>query len=386
MSSRRDERCAAGVADEVRSRRARVPLNAPIDVGLVAGNVSRSGAVAAPPHPAYFPPLPEGAKESPTMAVHYLDFERPIADLEAKIEELSKLSDSASPGAFDAEIEALRGRATEMRREAYSRLDAWQKTQVARHPERPHFVDYCAGLIEGFVELRGDRKFGDDQAILGGLGRFRGRPVVVMGHEKGRDTVGRVKHNFGYARPEGYRKAIRLMDLAERFNLPVLSIVDTSAAYPGVASEERGVAEAIARATERSLTLGVPMIAVVTGEGGSGGALGIACGSRVLMLEHAIYSVIPPEGANSILWRGARTAEEAAKAMKITAQDLLALKVVDRIIPEPPGGAHSDPEVMIARVGDVLEEELALLETLPPDQIRKRRADRFYAIGRSGKL
>jgi len=320
------------------------------------------------------------------MAVHYLDFERPIADLEAKIEELSKLSDTAGPGAFDAEIEALRARAQEMRRDAYGRLDAWQKTLVARHPERPHFVDYCAALITEFVELRGDRKFGDDQAIMGGLGRFGDRPVVVMGHEKGRDTVGRVKHNFGYARPEGYRKAIRLMDLAERFNLPVLSFVDTSAAYPGVASEERGVAEAIARATERSLTLGTPMIAVVTGEGGSGGALGIACGSRVLMLEHAIYSVIPPEGANSILWRGARTAEEAAKAMRITAQDLLAMKIVDRIIPEPAGGAHSDPQACIRTVGVAVEEELASLETLSPAEIRKRRADRFYAIGRAGKI
>jgi acetyl-CoA carboxylase carboxyl transferase subunit alpha len=318
------------------------------------------------------------------MAAHYLEFERPIADLESKIEELSKLSETAGPGAFDAEIEALRARAQELRREAYGKLDAWQKTQVARHPERPHFVDYCAGLIEEFVELRGDRKFADDQAILGGLGRFRGRPVVVMGHEKGRDTVGRVKHNFGYARPEGYRKAIRLMDLAEKFNLPVLSFVDTSAAYPGVASEERGVAEAIARSTERSLTLGTPMIAVVTGEGGSGGALGIACGSRVMMLEHAIYSVIPPEGANAILWRGGRTAEEAAKAMKITAQDLLALKVIDRIIPEPAGGAHSDPEAIIQLVGDVVEEELAALEPFGPAEIRKRRADRFYAIGRAG--
>jgi acetyl-CoA carboxylase carboxyl transferase subunit alpha len=294
------------------------------------------------------------------------------------------LSGRSPSGAFDAEIEALRARVQEMRRDAYAKLDPWQKTQVARHPERPHFVDYCAGLIDEFVELRGDRKFADDQAILGGLGRFRGRPVMVMGHEKGRDTAGRVKHNFGYARPEGFRKAIRLMDMAERFNLPVLSFVDTSAAYPGVASEERGVAEAIARATERSLTLGVPMIAVVTGEGGSGGALGIACGSRVLMLEHAIYSVIPPEGANAILWRGNRTAMEAAKAMKITAQDLLKMKVVDRIITEPAGGAHSDPEGVIRRVGDAVEEELKVLENLSAKDIRKRRADRFYAIGRLG--
>ncbi len=278
------------------------------------------------------------------MAVHYLEFERPIADLEAKIEELSKLSETPNPGAFDAEIEALRARAQEMRREAYSKLDAWQKTQVARHPDRPHFVDYAAGLIDEFVELRGDRKFADDQAIMGGLGRFRGRPVVVMGNEKGRDTVTRVKHNFGYARPEGYRKAIRLMEMAERFNLPVISFVDTAGAYPGVASEERGVAEAIARSTETCLTLAVPNVAVITGEGGSGGAIAIAAANRVLILEHSMYAVIAPEGANSILWRGGRTPDEAAKAMKISAQDLLGMKIVDRIIPEPPGGAHSEPD------------------------------------------
>ncbi len=318
------------------------------------------------------------------MAAHYLEFERPIADLEAKIEELSKLSETSNPGAFDAEIDALRARTAEMRRETYSQLDAWQKTQVARHPDRPHFVDYAEGLIDEFVELRGDRKFADDQAIMGGLGRFRGRPVVVMGHEKGRDTVTRVKHNFGYARPEGYRKAIRLMEMAERFNLPVISFVDTPAAYPGVASEERGVAEAIARSTEKSLMLTVPMVAVVTGEGGSGGALGIACGSRVLILEHAIYSVIPPEGANAILWRGSRTADEAAKAMKITAQDLFAMKIVDKIIPEPPGGAHSDPEAAMKAVGDAVEEELKALENLSADEILKQRSERFYSIGRAG--
>ncbi|WP_395673177.1 acetyl-CoA carboxylase carboxyltransferase subunit alpha [Phenylobacterium sp.] len=318
------------------------------------------------------------------MAAHYLEFERPIADLEAKIEELSKLSETAGPGAFDAEIDALRTRAQDMRREAYANLDPWQKTQVARHPDRPHFVDYCAGLIEEFQELRGDRRFGDDQAIIGGLGRFRGRPVAVLGHEKGRDTVSRVKHNFGYGRPEGYRKAIRLMELAERFKLPVVSFVDTAGAYPGIASEERGVAEAIARSTEACLMLGVPNIAIVTGEGGSGGAIAIAGANRVLILEHAIYSVIAPEGANSILWRGARTGADAAKAMKITAQDLLGMKIVDRIIPEPPGGAHSAPDAAIAAVGDVLEEELAALDPLGPDELKRRRADRFYAIGRTG--
>jgi acetyl-CoA carboxylase carboxyl transferase subunit alpha len=318
------------------------------------------------------------------MATHYLEFERPIAELEAKIEELSKLSETAGAGALDEEIDALRVRAQELREEAYSDLDAWQKTQVARHPDRPHFVDYVGALIEEFQELRGDRKFADDQAIMGGIGRFRGVPVVVMGHEKGRDTVTRVKHNFGYARPEGYRKAIRLFELAEKFNLPVISFVDTPAAYPGVASEERGVAEAIARATEKALTLKVPMVAVVTGEGASGGAIGIACGVRVLMLEHAFYSVIPPEGCNSILWRGSRTAAEAARAMKIAAQDLLGMKIIDRIIPEPPGGAHSDPEAAMTAVGDAVEEELKALSALSPQEIKTRRADRYYAIGRTG--
>jgi acetyl-CoA carboxylase carboxyl transferase subunit alpha len=318
------------------------------------------------------------------MAVHYLEFERPIAELEAKIEELSKLSETASPGTFDAEIEALRTRAQDMRREAYSHLDAWQKTQVARHPDRPHFVDYCAALIEEFVELKGDRTFADDQAIIGGLGRFRGRPIVVIGQEKGHDTVTRVKHNFGYARPEGYRKAIRLMELAERFRLPVVSIVDTAGAYPGVASEERGVAEAIARSTETGLLLGSPNIAVITGEGGSGGAIALAAANRVLILEHAIYSVIAPESANAIIWRGRGNAADAANSMRISAADLLGFGVVDRIVPEPAGGAHSDPAAAIRAVGDALEDELSALEDLSPDELRRRRAERFYAIGRTG--
>ncbi|WP_333586370.1 acetyl-CoA carboxylase carboxyltransferase subunit alpha [Phenylobacterium sp.] len=317
------------------------------------------------------------------MAAHYLEFERPIAELEAKIEELQRLSESEA-GGLDSEIEALRARAAELRVKAYAKLDPWQKTQVARHPERPHFVDYAEGLIEDFIELRGDRKFADDQALLGGIGRFRGRPVVMIGHEKGRDTASRVKHNFGSTRPEGYRKAIRLMDMAENFNLPVISIIDTAGAYPGVGSEERGVAEAIARSTQRCLTLGVPMICVVTGEGGSGGAIAIASGDRVLILEHAIYSVISPEGANSILWRGVRTAEEAAKAMKITAQDLLKMKIVDRIVAEPPGGAHSDKATMITTLGDAIAEELDALQGLSAAGLRARRAERFYAIGRSG--
>jgi acetyl-CoA carboxylase carboxyl transferase subunit alpha len=317
------------------------------------------------------------------MALQYLDFERPIAELEAKIEELSKLSETAGPGAFDAEIEGLRTRAQQMRREAYANLDAWQKTQVARHPDRPHFVDYVAELIDDFVELHGDRVFGDDQALIAGVGRFRGRPVVVMGHEKGRDTASRVKHNFGYARPEGYRKAVRLMELAERFGLPVLSFIDTAGAYPGMASEERGVAEAIARSTEKCLMLGAPNIAVITGEGGSGGAIAVAGTNRVLILEHAIYSVIAPEGANSILWRGARSGADAARAMKISAQELLAMNIVDRIVPEPVGGAHADRAQTMANVADALEEELAALDGLSADELRKRRAERFYAIGRT---
>ena len=316
------------------------------------------------------------------MAVHYLEFEKPIADLEAKIEELNLLS--ATSGSFDAEVEQLRKKAEQLRKKTYASLDPWMKTQVARHPPRPHFVDYVEGLFTDFVELKGDRQFGDDQAIIGGLARFRGAPVVLMGHEKGHDTQTRVVHNFGMARPEGYRKAVRLMDLAERYGLPVLTFVDTAGAYPGLGAEERGQAEAIARSTERCLTLGVPSIATITGEGGSGGAIAIAAAGRVLMLEHSIYSVISPEGAAGILWRDGARARDAAMAMKITAPDLVELKIVDRIIPEPIGGAHADREAAIATVGNVLAEELAALSGLSPDQLRKARADRFYAIGRAG--
>ena len=317
------------------------------------------------------------------MALQYLEFERPIAELEAKIEELSKLSQTAGPGAFEAEIEGLRARARKMRQDAYAKLDAWQKTQVARHPDRPHFVDYIEDLIDDFVELHGDRVFGDDQALIGGIGKFRGRSVVVFGHEKGRDTATRVKHNFGYARPEGYRKAIRLMELAERFGLPVVSFIDTAGAYPGVASEERGVAEAIARSIEKCLTLSVPNVAIITGEGGSGGAIAIAATNRVLILEHAIYSVIAPEGANSILWRGSRSGADAARAMKISAQELAEMQIVDRIVPEPIGGAHADRETTMANVAAALEEELAALDGLSAQELKTRRADRFYAIGRT---
>jgi acetyl-CoA carboxylase carboxyl transferase subunit alpha len=317
------------------------------------------------------------------MAAHYLEFERPIGELEAKIDELSKLSDAGGAGGFEPEIAALRARVRQVRADTYAHLDAWQRTQIARHPHRPHFVDYVAGLIEDFVELRGDRTFSDDQAIVGGLGRFRGRPVMILGHEKGHDTATRIKHNFGAARPEGFRKAIRLMDLAEQFRLPVISLIDTGGAYPGIDSEERGVAEAIARATQRCLTLGVPMVAVITGEGMSGGAIGIAAANRVLILQHAIYAVISPEGCATILLRDRNLAEGAAKAMRITADDLLAMRVVDRIIEEPVGGAHSDRAQAIARVGDAIEAELDALSPLSPAALRRQRADRFYAIGRS---
>lgn len=313
---------------------------------------------------------------------HYLEFERPIADLEAKIDELSTLS--ASGTNLDEEIQALRDRSQRLRKDVYAKLEPWQKTMVARHPERPHLVDYINGLIEDFVELRGDRKFGDDQAIVGGLGRFRGQSVVVMGHEKGHDTNTRLKHNFGMARPEGYRKAVRLMEMAEQFGLPVLTFVDTAGAYPGIGAEERGQAEAIARSTEKGLMLKSPFIATVTGEGGSGGAIALAAANRVLILEHSIYSVISPEGAASILWKDGGRAKDAADRMKITAPDLLKMGIVDRIVEEPAGGAHSDREKMIETLGNVLEEELKALSFLTPEQLVAQRAERFYDIGRKG--
>ncbi|MGQ2989929.1 MAG: acetyl-CoA carboxylase carboxyltransferase subunit alpha [Brevundimonas sp.] len=316
------------------------------------------------------------------MATHYLEFEKPIAELEHKIDELSQLS--ATSGSFETEIAGLRKKAAQLRKKTYADLDPWMKTQVARHPDRPHLIDYLAGLFTDFVELKGDRQFGDDQAIMGGLARFRGQSVVVMGHEKGNDTASRLTHNFGMALPEGYRKAVRLMDMAEQFGLPVLTFVDTAGAYPGLGAEERGQAEAIARSTERGLTLGTPMIATVTGEGGSGGAIALAAANRVLMLEHSIYSVISPEGAAGILWRDGARARDAAMAMKITGPDLLELKIVDRVIPEPMGGAHADPAAAIKAVGDAVAEELQALSGLSPDALRKQRADRFYAIGRAG--
>jgi acetyl-CoA carboxylase carboxyl transferase subunit alpha len=312
----------------------------------------------------------------------YLDFERPLAELEAKIEELETAAAGEDAPDVAEEAEKLRQKAAEQLANIYGKLDPWRKTQVARHPDRPHFCAYRETLIDEFEELSGDRRFSEDCAIIGGLGRFRGRPVVVLGHEKGEDTQSRLKHNFGMARPEGYRKAVRLMDMADKFGLPVLTFVDTAGAYPGVGAEERGQSEAIARSTERCLTLGVPMISVITGEGGSGGAVALASANVVMMLEHSIYSVISPEGCASILWKDSARAKDAAMAMKITAQDLIDLKIVDKIVPEPVGGAHRDRAGAIQSVGDAIEASLAQLEGLPPAELKKRRRERFLAIGR----
>ncbi|MCW3835666.1 acetyl-CoA carboxylase carboxyltransferase subunit alpha [Sphingomonas canadensis] len=312
----------------------------------------------------------------------YLDFEKPIAELQSRIDELRR---TAEGGDVDiaAEIAPLQAKSDKFLREAYSRLTPWQKTQVARHPERPHFKHYAAGLIDDFMPLGGDRAFADDQAIIGGLGRFRGRRVLVIGHEKGDDTTSRLKHNFGMGKPEGYRKAIRLMQLADRFGLPVLTLVDTSGAFPGIQAEERGQAEAIARSTEACLNLGVPLVAAILGEGGSGGAVALAAGNKVLMMEHAVYSVISPEGCASILWRTADKAAEAAEAMKVTAQHLLELGVIDGIVPEPLGGAHRDPARAIGALGDAIEGALGELDGLNPDALRQTRRAKFLAMGRA---
>jgi acetyl-CoA carboxylase carboxyl transferase subunit alpha len=309
----------------------------------------------------------------------YLDFEKPIAELEARIAELRETASAGEPN-IEAEIGRLEERAERQLRETYARLTPWQKTQVARHPERPHFKDYVATLIEDFVPLAGDRGFGEDEAIVGGLGRFRGRKVMLIGHEKGDDTASRLKHNFGMARPEGYRKAIRLMQIADRFGLPVITLVDTSGAFPGVQAEERGQAEAIARSTEQCLALGVPLVAAIVGEGGSGGAIAIAAANRVLMLENSIYSVISPEGCASILWRTADKAADAAEAMRITAADLQQLGVIERIIAEPAGGAHRHPAEAIEALGDAIAEELDVLVPLSREDVRKQRRDKFLAI------
>ena len=313
----------------------------------------------------------------------YLDFEKPVAELEAKVEELRAMGEAGNAVAISEEINRLESKAALALQELYSELTPWQKTQVARHPQRPHCLDYIAGLVSDFIALAGDRKFGDDAAIVGGFGRFRGESVCIIGHEKGSDTESRLKHNFGMARPEGYRKAVRLMDMADRFSIPVISLVDTAGAYPGIGAEERGQAEAIARSTETCLSLGVPNVAVILGEGGSGGAIAIAAANRVLMLEHAIYSVISPEGAASILWRDTAKAQEAATNMKITAQDMVRFGVIDGVVPEPTGGAHRDPQAAIAATGEAIATALSELQGLDRETVRKLRREKFLNMGRS---
>lgn len=310
----------------------------------------------------------------------YLDFEKPVAELDSKVDELRVLAASGSD--ISEEVKRIEDKAKEALAELYANLTPWQKTQVARHPQRPHCVNYIAGLITEFTPLAGDRKFGDDEAMVGGFGRFRGESVCVIGQEKGATTESRLKHNFGMARPEGYRKAVRLMEMADRFGIPVLSLVDTAGAYPGIGAEERGQAEAIARSTDACLNLGVPNVAVILGEGGSGGAIAIATASRVLMLEHAVYSVISPEGAASILWRDAAKAQEAATNLKITAQDLARFGVIDTVLKEPPGGAHRDPDAMITRTGDAIAQAFNDLRSLDAAAIRQQRRQKFLNIGR----
>jgi len=312
----------------------------------------------------------------------YLDFEKPIAEIEAKLDELRALETGDSAPAIGEEIARLEAKASQTLKELYAELTPWQKTQVARHPDRPHCLDYVAALIGDFVSLSGDRKFGEDEAIVGGFGRFRGESICIIGHEKGSSTESRLKHNFGMARPEGYRKAERLMEMADRFGIPVVSLVDTAGAYPGIGAEERGQAEAIARSTSTSLELGVPNVAVIIGEGGSGGAIAIATANRVLMLENAIYSVISPEGAASILWRDTSKAQEAATGMKITAEDMMRFGVIDRIVSEPAGGAHRDPAAAIAATGESIANALDELAGLDRETVRRQRREKFLAIGR----
>ena len=310
----------------------------------------------------------------------FLDFEKSIAELESRIEELRETAEGGDLN-IDAEIERLEVKSDRMLRDTYARLTPWQKTLVARHPDRPHLKDYVTALVEDFMPLAGDRSFGEDAAIVGGLGRLGGRRIMLIGHEKGDDTATRLKHNFGMAKPEGYRKAVRLMQLADRFDLPVVTLVDTAGAFPGVQAEERGQAEAIARSTEECLALKVPMVAAIVGEGGSGGAIAIATANRVLMLEHSVYSVISPEGCASILWRTAEKAAEAAEAMKVTAQDLERLGVIDRIVAEPVGGAHRNPGEAIATLGRAIEEELDALSSESGDALRSLRRAKYLSIG-----
>jgi len=315
--------------------------------------------------------------------MHYLEFERPIAELEGKIVELRKLAEVDPSMDIGAEVERLENRAGTMVADTYARLTAWQKVQVARHPERPHFLDYARRILEEFTPLAGDRNFGEDQAVVAGLARFRGRPIAFIGQEKGNDTQSRVKHNFGMAMPEGYRKAVRIFELADQFGLPVLSFCDTSGAYPGVSAEERGQAEAIARSIQAGLSVRAPFIATIIGEGMSGGAIAIAAASRVYMLEHAIYSVISPEGCASILWRSADKAQEAANALKITAQDLHQLRVIDAIVPEPMGGAHRAPVQAIDAVADQIAAGLKEMDGVSGEELLRQRRAKFLAMGRN---
>jgi len=312
----------------------------------------------------------------------YLDFEKPVAELEAKAEELRAMQAGDDAANIADEIVRLQTKAAQALRDLYSELTPWQKTQVARHPQRPHCLDYINALLPEFIAFAGDRKFAEDEAIVGGFGRFRGESICVIGHEKGSSTESRLKHNFGMARPEGYRKAVRLMEMADRFDIPVLCLVDTAGAYPGIDAEERGQAEAIARSTEACLNLGVPNVAVILGEGGSGGAVAIATANRVLMLEHAIYSVISPEGAASILWRDTTKAQEAATSMKITASDLSRFGIIDAIVTEPVGGAHRDPATSIASTAEAIAAALSDLKGLDREALRRQRRDKFLAIGR----
>ncbi len=310
----------------------------------------------------------------------YLDFEKPVAALEARIWDLQAAAQESDVDA-DVEIAKLRGKADKQLADTYANLTAWQKTQVARHPERPHFKHYIASMFEDFMPLAGDRAFGDDQAIIGGLARLHGRRVMVIGHEKGDDTQSRLRHNFGMGKPEGYRKAIRLMELADRFAIPVVSLVDTSGAFPGIQAEERGQAEAIARSTEACLALGVPMIACIVGEGGSGGAVALAAADRILMFQYAVYSVISPEGCASILWRTGDKAADAAQAMKMTADDLKSLRIIDRIVKEPVGGAHRDHALAAATLASAIHEELEALSAFSAKELVQQRRTKFLSMG-----
>ncbi|MBT8472441.1 MAG: acetyl-CoA carboxylase carboxyltransferase subunit alpha [Marinicaulis sp.] len=318
----------------------------------------------------------------------FLEFEKPIAELEGRIEDLRRV-DAGEGVNVDDEIEKLQSKTDQLLSNTYSNLSRWQKTQVARHANRPHFTEYVNLMVEDFTPLAGDRAFGEDAAIVGGPARLRGESIMLIGHEKGADTAGRLKHNFGMARPEGYRKVIRLLDIAERFGLPVVTLVDTPGAYPGRGAEERGQAEAIASCTERCLALGAPLISVIVGEGGSGGAVAMAAANRIYMLEHSIYSVISPEGCASILWKdaagkGENKAPDAAEAMKVSAEDLYELRVIDGIISEPMGGAHRDPKLTVERLGDTVEAAIQELKNLSPEELRKQRREKFISIGRVG--